>query len=245
MRGDLHRCFTIADVSPEGEASYLLKLDQSLPARAGQFVMVWLPGVDEKPFSVVDDDPLTLLIAVVGPFTTAVVTRSTSDRVWVRGPYGHGFEPEGVHPLLVGGGCGVAPLALLSRQLSNRADEITVAIGASTATRVMLAGRLRALGCKVHVTTDDGSQGDAGTVVEAAMRLIDSGTHDAVYGCGPEDMLISLARSCRAVGVSCQISLERYMRCGIGLCGSCNCGDLLVCHDGPVVSGETFLDALE
>ena len=245
MRGDLHRCFTIADVSPEGEAGSLLTLDQSLPARAGQFVMVWLPGVDEKPFSVVDDDPLTLLIAVVGPFTTAVVNRSTSDRVLVRGPYGHGFEPEGVRPLLVGGGCGVAPLALLSRQLSNRVDEITVAIGASTATRLMLASRFRAFGCKVHVATDDGSQGHAGTVVEAAMRIIDSGTHDAVFGCGPEDMLISLARFCRAVGVSCQVSLERYMRCGIGLCGSCKCGDLLVCHDGPVVSGETFLDALE
>ena len=222
----------------------MLTLDQSLPTLAGQFVMVWLPGLDEKPFSVVDDDPLTLLIAVVGPFTEAMVAKNVGDQVWVRGPYGHGFESEGKHPLLIGGGCGAAPLALLSRQLANRVEAITVAVGASTATRIMLADHFRALGCRVHLATDDGSEGQAGTVVEAAMRLIDSGTPDAVFGCGPEDMLINLARFCCSTGVRCQISLERYMRCGIGVCGSCHCGDLLVCHDGPVVRAETFLNAL-
>jgi dihydroorotate dehydrogenase electron transfer subunit len=132
----------------------------------------------------------------------------------------------------------------LAQQLASQAESVTVVIGAGTATGLMLVDRFTELGCTVHLATDDGSAGRAGTVVEAAMPLIDSGAHDAVYACGPEGMLIGLARSCSSIGMPCQVSLERYMRCGIGLCGSCHCGELLVCYDGPVVNGETFLNSL-
>jgi len=244
MRGDLHRCYTIAKVSPEGQAGATLTLDHSLPAQAGQFVMVWLPGLNEKPFSIVDDDPLTLSISALGPFSTVMVNRTVGDKVWVRGPYGHGFQLMGRRPLLIGGGCGVAPLALLSRQLAESVEDLSVIVGASTASRLMLVERFRALGCRVRLATDDGSAGHRGTVVEAALPVIDSGTVDAVYACGPEGMLITLAQFCTLTGVRCQLSLERYMRCGVGLCGSCHCGGLLVCHDGPVLDAESFLSAL-
>jgi len=245
MKGDLHQCYTVIQALSEGEAALTLTLDHALPAQAGQFVMVWLPGLDEKPFSIMNDSPLTLAVAIVGPFTTALSQKGVGDRIWVRGPYGHGFEAKGQRPLLVGGGCGAAPLALLARQIAPQVKEINVALGASTVSRLMLTERFRALGCRVHLATDDGSAGHAGTIVEAVTPLIEARTVDAVYACGPEGMLVNLARLCTHTEISCQISLERYMRCGIGLCGSCHYGDLLVCQDGPVVLAERWLGAID
>jgi len=243
MRGDLHRCYTVERVVPEGQGGVTLTLDRALPARAGQFVMVWLPGLDEKPFSVMNDDPLALTVAIVGPFTKALSQKRVGDRLWIRGPYGHGFEPEGQRPLLVGGGSGAVPLALLAKEIVARAESITVALGATTAAKLMLGDRFRALGCQVCFATEDGTRGYKGTVVEVVTSTLDAGAVDSVYACGPEGMLRALARLCARKGIPCQVSLERYMRCGMGLCGSCHCGDLLVCRDGPVVRAERWLKA--
>ncbi|MCH5373711.1 MAG: hypothetical protein JJ992_07020, partial [Planctomycetes bacterium] len=80
---------------PEGEAGVTLVLDGALPAQPGQFVMAWLPGVEERPLSVMDDAPLSLTVAAVGPFTQALCALQPGDRLWVRGPYGRGFELAG------------------------------------------------------------------------------------------------------------------------------------------------------
>ena len=146
--------------------------------------------------------------------------------------------------LLVGGGSGSAPLALLAKHFATQVEEVSVVLGAPTASRLILADRFSAFGCKLHTATDDGSRGNAGNAVETAMPLIHSGTVDSVYACGPEDMLISLARLCIGARMPCQVSLERYMRCGMGLCGSCHYGDLLVCRDGPVVEARRWLEAI-
>ena len=244
MRGDLHECYTIEHTLPEGEAAVTLTLDHALPAQAGQFVMIWLPGLDEKPFSIMNDSPLTLAVAIVGPFTTALSQKANGDQIWVRGPYGHGFEVKGRRPLLIGGGSGAAPLILLAKQIIPKVEEISVALGASTASRLMLTERFRALECMIHIATDDGSAGYAGTIVEAVTHLIEARAVDTVYACGPEGMLVNLAQLCMHTGTPCQISLERYMRCGIGLCGSCHCGGLLVCQDGPVIRADRWLEAI-
>ena len=91
------------------------------------------------------------------------------------------------------------------------------------------------------MATEDGTRGYEGTVVEAVAPLLDTQTVDRVYACGPEGMLRKLAMFCNRAGIECQVSLERYMRCGIGLCGSCSCEDLLVCLDGPVVRANMWL----
>ncbi|MFH1927758.1 MAG: hypothetical protein ABIK79_06250, partial [Chloroflexota bacterium] len=95
-----------------------------------------------------------------------------------------------------------------------------------------------------HIATDDGSAGYAGTIVEAVTPLIEARAVDTVYACGPEGMLVNLAQLCMHTGTPCQISLERYMRCGIGVCGSCHCGGLLVCQDGPVIRADRWLEAI-
>ena len=247
--GGLHRAFRVARVVPEGKAGVTLILDACLPTKqgqagvcqAGQFTMVWLPGLEERPFSVMNDDPLSLTIAEVGPFTRALCGLREGDRIWIRGPYGHGFQLLGHSHLLVGGGSGAASLTLLARVARDQGHGVVVALGARTAEQLMLAWRFEELGCQVLVATDDGSAGYHGTVIEAVSEGLADRAFDGVYACGPEPMLLAVARYAETLGLSCQVSLERAMKCGLGICGACHCGDQLVCRDGPVFSGEKLL----
>jgi dihydroorotate dehydrogenase electron transfer subunit len=214
-------------------------------AEPGQFAMVWLPGVDEKPFSLVRADPVTLTIARVGPFTEALFDLSAGDRLWLRGPLGRPFTlPVGVGSprpgdgqapiLLVAGGYGVAPLHYLARRARAAGWEVSTVIGARTAGDVVFADRFSALGSQVFVTTDDGSLGEEGLATDAADRLLDHRDYQAIYACGPEPMLEAVARLAQRHRLPAQLSYERYMRCSFGVCGSCAREGWLVCRDGPV-----------
>ena len=209
-------------------------LDGVMDARPGQFVMAWLPGVDEKPFSLMDAEPLTLAVADVGPFTAAMSQLNVGDRLWLRGPFGRGFELRGERLLLVAGGYGAAPLAYLAREALNQKKLVTALIAARTKELLLLADHFAELGCDVLVCTDDGSDGRHMLADEAAALALERGAHDGIYACGPAAMLDALERLARERGLPAQLSREAYMRCGIGVCGSCTCGDQLVCRDGPV-----------
>jgi len=218
-----------------------LILDGAMPAHPGQFVMVWLPGIGERPFSLMDDDPASLTVARVGPFTSALCELQPGDRLWLRGPYGNGFELAGRRHLLVGGGCGAVPLALLAKVARARGHQVIAALGARTAGLLMLRWRFEALGCQVMVATEDGSVGQVGTVLDAVQQLLDDGWPDGVYACGPEPMLRAVVRRADSLGLPCWVSMERMMKCGIGVCGTCHFGDRLVCRDGPVFEGSRVL----
>jgi dihydroorotate dehydrogenase electron transfer subunit len=236
----LHCRMYVAQVEAAGSAGVTLRLDEGLLAEPGQFVMLWLPGIEERPFSIVDDDPLTLAVAAVGPFTRAVQGLAAGDPVWVRGPYGRGFPSVAGRHLLVGGGSGAAGLGLLAKRLRAGGQEAVVALGARSAGGLMLADRFAELGCAVRLATDDGSRGFHGTALAAVEDLLVAGWPDAIYGCGPEPMLRALAANEVAAGVPLWVSLERTMKCGIGVCGNCHCGDRMVCADGPVFDRTTF-----
>lgn len=226
---------TVAERMPAGSRGVTVELGLRLEARAGQFVMVWLPGLDEKPFSLVDDDPVTLTVVRVGPFTERMQGVQAGDRLYLRGPLGNGFSLAGERPLLIGGGCGAAPLAFLARQLRSQRRPVTVALGARTAAELLLERRFRALGVQLLLCSEDGSAGERGLVTEMVERRLADGEHDRVYACGPVPMLQKVTELCLAYGVRGELSWEAYMRCGIGVCGSCDRGDgLLVCRDGPV-----------
>jgi dihydroorotate dehydrogenase electron transfer subunit len=228
-------------VTDESPTVRTFVLDLRLEADPGQFVMAWLPGVDEKPFSLVRADPVTLTIARVGPFTTAVHALAAGDRLWLRGPLGHGFTlpPYPISGrqsplLLVGGGYGVAPLSFLAERALPAGWEVGVVIGARTAADVVLAARFAALGARVAVTTEDGSLGQQGVATDAAHHLLVAQDYEALYACGPEPMLEAVERLARNHRLPAQLSYERTMRCGFGVCGSCARGGWLVCRDGPV-----------
>ncbi len=226
---------------PEGQAGVTLILDGELPALPGQFAMVWLPGIEERPFTLMDDDPASLTVADIGPFTHALCALQPGERLWLRGPFGRGFELRGERPLLLGGGSGAASLTLLAKAARRQGQKVRAALGARRGELLMLPWRFEGLGCRVILATDDGSRGYRGTVLAAVDELLQDGGADGIYACGPEPMLRAVVRRAAELDLPCQVSLERVMRCGLGVCGSCACGDRLVCSDGPVFAGAEAL----
>jgi dihydroorotate dehydrogenase electron transfer subunit len=209
-------------------------MEAAIEAHPGQFIMVWLPRVDEKPFSLVDAEPVTITVARVGSFTEKLHRLRIGDKIWLRGPLGHGFELRGEHILLIGGGYGVAPLAFLAQRAVGGRQRVTAVIGARSVADLVFPQRFAELGCSVVLATEDGSAGAWGLATDAAEPLLERDEIDAVYACGPEAMLDKVLELCRGRGLSCQLSLEEYIRCGLGVCGSCQREGVLVCRDGPV-----------
>jgi dihydroorotate dehydrogenase electron transfer subunit len=241
MNTSLPQVAHIASITAESARVRTLVLDRCLQSDPGQFVMAWLPGLDEKPFSLVRADPVTLTVARVGPFSAAIHTLNPGDPLWIRGPLGRPFTlPDSRLPipdfrlLLIGGGYGVAPLYFLAERAIAAGWAVGIVIGAKTAADVVFAERFAALGSQVAIATDDGSLGQHGLATEAAARLLDAQHHQAIYACGPEPMLDAVELLAGVRRLPAQLSYERYMRCGMGVCGSCARKGWLVCRDGPV-----------
>jgi len=212
--------------------------DAELPdARPGQFIMLWLPGVDEKPMSIAAPSPLTVTVARVGQFTTALYQQKVGDLLGWRGPYGHGFTLNNDSPaLLISGGSGVGPIYFLASRAIEGGIPTTVAIGARTAAALPCIKQFRDRGADLLIATDDGSMGYEGYVTSLVEDTIANWSEQKpkIYACGPEGMLVATHRLCREHGIDGQLSLERYMKCGFGICGQCAIDGLLVCKDGPV-----------
>lgn len=235
MAEALHNAARIQEKVQENRTTVSLVLDAEMEAVPGQFAMVWLPGMDEKPFSIAGARPLTFAISRVGPFSETLHALSAGATIWVRGPFGRGYSLTRARTLLVGGGYGAAPLCFLAAALRERGAHVEAALGARTAADLLYGMRFAAQGVPVHAATEDGSGGARGRVTDIVTPLLDAGRFERVCACGPEGMLESLAALCARAGVPAELSYEAYMRCGIGLCGSCEHGGRLVCMDGPVL----------
>ncbi len=235
---------TILEIREENPRTRTFVLDTCLEATPGQFVMAWLPRFDEKPFSLVSPEPVTLMVAAVGPFTRLLHEKTVGESLWIRGPFGQGFQvpADQRRVALVGGGYGVAPLLWLARRLRGQAQEVTVLLGARTAQELLYTDAFQALAqetgptrFRLQVTTEDGSAGQPGLVTSALEPLLARGDVEGIYACGPHGMLEALARLARQHRVPAQLSWEAYMRCALGLCGSCEHDGALLCLDGPVL----------
>ncbi|MFH1447380.1 MAG: dihydroorotate dehydrogenase electron transfer subunit [Candidatus Micrarchaeota archaeon] len=224
----------ITNVDVENKKVKTFRLDLAIDAKPGQFVMVWIPGVDEKPFCVAGVDPLRLTVANVGPFSKRIHTLHTGDSLWVRGPFGNGFSIKGKKAMLVGGGYGVAPMRFLAERTMGEHIETRFIAGAKTKGELLT----RPIAGDVIVCTDDGSEGERGFVTDYLKKEIHNFFPDCVYACGPEIMLLKILEMCDESGIETQLSLERYMKCGFGICGQCSIGGLMVCKDGPVFTGK-------
>jgi NAD(P)H-flavin reductase len=239
--------------------------------RAGQFYMLatrerWSER-DERPFlprafsvadAVEDDEGLRLdfLLDDVGPATERLGALAPGEEVWVNGPLGHPFSapaelaPGAAGAILVGGGIGVAPLAILRRQLSEH----------GVGTRILLGFRDRRHSgglddlfacCEVRLASEDGHAGHAGYVTDLLGVMLQGDDADSavVYACGPPAMLEAVRLMCATAGVACELAMESPMACGYGACFGCAVplaegGYMRLCVDGPVVKGEQVETAL-
>ncbi|MFH1750591.1 MAG: dihydroorotate dehydrogenase electron transfer subunit [Candidatus Micrarchaeota archaeon] len=231
--------FTISKIEPENYRVKTFFFKEFFPSKPGQFAMIWLPGIDEKPMSINSGEPFSISFAAVGEFSNALSKCKVGDKVGVSGPYGTAFELKGKNILLVGGGYGVVPLRFLAQEAKRKGGVKCVAIvGAKTEKDLLFEKRLEKEGCRVLVSTDDGSKGFKGNAVQLAEKLISENKFDVIYSCGPEKMMFHLSKLAKKHNIPCFVSAERYMKCGIGICGACTIGGLMSCKDGPVIDAK-------
>ena len=224
-----------------------LLLGQKLPdIKPGQFVQVKVknspPTFLRRPFSIHDVDyaenTINLYIKIAGPGTEKLSEAKVGDRLDVVFPLGNSFIiTENKNVLLVGGGCGVAPLLLLAKTLEKNGNKVTTLIGGRCRSDVYEVSNYFVSG-KLLCTTEDASFGEKGFVTNHSLFKAPDQVFDRYYACGPEPMLKAVARIARERNIECEVSLENTMACGFGVCLCCVVdtitGNRCVCTEGPV-----------
>lgn len=233
----------------------------------GQFVHVKpesrLVPYLRRPFSIYDvpetpSGAVDLLFTVIGSGTAALAALRPGDRLSVLGPLGRTFTlpADGTVTVLVAGGIGVAPFPDLARRvIAGGADptrDVIAVLGARTRDLLYCRDDFARLRVPVHVATDDGSEGFRGNAVQCAARVLDGlGERPArVYGCGPEPMLRALQALCVERKIPGELSIDRRMACGVGICRSCvvrvadgsatGWHNEATCREGPVFDTATL-----
>jgi NAD(P)H-flavin reductase len=205
----------------------------------------WGGGADERPFlsrafSVAryEDGRSQFLLEDVGPGTRRLCELGVGERLWLAGPFGRPFAgpADGRRAIIVGGGVGIAPLAILQDALEAAGAQSTVLLGFRDRERVAGAELLR----DAVVASDDGSAGHHGLVTDLLERELAADAAATVYACGPTGMLEGVRALCERGAVPAQLALESGMACGYGACFGCvvptRDGQYLrVCVDGPVI----------
>jgi len=215
--------------------------EHEIEIEPGQFVMLWLPGIDEKPFAISYQNKKEIGISIQhrGKFTEAMEKLKKGNLVGIRGPFGKAFETKGVKKaVIVSGGCGAAAISLLAKKLKSQKTKTKFILGAKTKSELLMEKKLKPL-CELQITTDDGSHGIKGFTTQELEKILQKEKVDCVFSCGPEKMMQKVFQLCEKHKTKCQLSLERFMKCGgMGICGACEIDGWLVCKDGPVFSNE-------
>ncbi len=221
----------------------ILSGDTSAITAPGQFVNIKLDGFFlRRPISVCDcdDKTLTIIYKVVGKGTETMSRMASGEKLDILTGLGNGYDLtlSGENPVLLGGGVGVPPMYKLAKELVAQGKSVTVILGFNTKNECFYEQEFLALGCKVLVTTADGSYGIHGFVTHALKDV----SYTYFYTCGPEPMLKAV---CSAAETSGQLSFEERMGCGFGACMGCSCKTLTgykrICKDGPVMKKEEIL----
>ena len=213
-------------------------MEGDLPS-PGQFLMVWNFN-DEKPMSIssidLENSEIGITVKNIGQFTGEVHNLNVGGYLGLRGPYGHGFNiPKNKEILAIGGGVGMAPIAAFTdAALEN--NKVDVVCAAVTKNELLFEDRLIESGADVYNVTDDGSSGYKGFATNRTTDLLESNKYDFAVVCGPEVMMKPIYDILEENNITSEYSLERYMKCAIGICGQC-CVDKIgwrICKEGPV-----------
>jgi dihydroorotate dehydrogenase electron transfer subunit len=240
-----HEVYRITEIKDEAKDVKTFRFDKNIIALPGEFVMVWLPDVSENPFSISYYNPLGITVKKVGDensFTSRLFKLKIGDRLWFRGSYGSQFPTYPVgnsfhykNIYLMGGGTGAIPLALFSEVRAILGFFPTVFLGAKTKDDIIFEERFRKFSKKLLISTEDGSSGYKGLVTDL-FNEVEIDPNPLFYICGPEKMMFTAAEKAMKYTdkENVFLSLERYMKCGRGLCGSCEVNGYRTCVDGPV-----------
>jgi NAD(P)H-flavin reductase len=202
---------------------------------------------------------LDFLVEGVGPGTDRLCDLEAGENVWVAGPLGNSFStpkeanPDAAGAILVGGGIGIAPMAIWRRRLVEKGIPLRVLLGFRNEQH---SGGLDELFCAggtlcpdVRLATEDGHAGHQGYVTDllATMLAGDDATSAVVYSCGPPAMLEAVRTMCAEHEVACELAMESPMACGFGACFGCavpmpDGGYMRLCVDGPIVRGDAVLE---
>lgn len=253
--------YRVADRTAETHDCVTLRLEPARdplpPFQPGQFTMLAVPGIGEVAISIsgdpaVQDGTLTHTIRAVGAVSSALYGAPVGTPLGVRGPFGTTWDlasATGRDLVIVAGGVGMAPLrpVVLGALAGRRAyRDVYLIAGARTPAELLFRSELEAWSgrsdIEVELTIDQpaaGWGGQVGFVTEPLARLPVDPARTTAFLCGPEPMIRFAAQVLLRKGIGAgdiRVSLERNMKCGIGLCGHCQLGPILVCRDGPVVS---------
>lgn len=188
-----------------------------------------------------------ILFRVLGKGTQYIASLEAGAEIDVIGPLGNGFDIFSLkkNVVLIGGGAGIAPLLALAESIRSKSENITAVIGANDKNGVLIKKELTSIGCKVFVSTDDGSMGMKGKATDALKKLVKDGQSlytTQIFACGPRPMIKALQSLVKDLKVPAQASLEEWMACGVGACFGCTIkttkGNKKVCSDGPVFNIE-------
>ncbi len=229
MRTELPRIFEVSCVRAEGKGQQSIFLKGDLCCTPGQFVMVWLPGVDEKPMAIsyAGNNEFAFAYHTIGTFTEACDKLKAGDNIGIRGPYGNSFSVR-ENAVVVAGGVGMSSVSTLIDVLKNP----VILHGARDKDHLMYLSRYKDK--EMICATDDGSYGHKGYITDVLRDILTLRKVGVVYTCGPELMIKKVVEICSEFGVDCEASLERYMKCGFGICGNCLIDDNILCTEGPI-----------
>ncbi|MFP4005263.1 MAG: dihydroorotate dehydrogenase electron transfer subunit [Candidatus Hadarchaeia archaeon] len=238
----------VVDETPKIKTFYVRSPRVASESEPGQFVMLWVVGEDEIPIAVSEvrnEDIVGLTVEKVGDATSELHSLGVGDLIGIRGPYGRGFGLLGEKFLMIGGGCGMGPLFYAIQRAFDMKKDIEVLISAKTDSDLLFRSRVKDMDVDLMVSTEDGSAGIEGVTTDVLENSSLSWDYDSCLICGPERMMKLSAEFVRERGVPVQVSLNRYMKCGIGICGQCTIdpsGDR-VCEEGPVFNYEDIRDS--
>ena len=215
----------------------------------GEFVMIW-NFENEKPMSIsqINDNELAVSVKNIGKFTSKLHNLEIGDEIGVRGSYGNGFKcdlKEG-NVVLIGGGVGMAPINSLASSLSSDIN-VSVISAAQNSEEVLFFDLESQSNVSFYPCTDDGSLGFEGFATDCLSDLLKSSSYDYAFCCGPEVMMNGIFNILEASSIPAQYSLERYMKCALGLCGQC-CVDKKgwrICVEGPVFKNNQIKEITE
>lgn len=231
---DIPGIMEISDAVQEGKGQKSFFFRHPINCKPGQFIMVWLPGIDEKPMAVSywNKNEFAFTSQAIGKFTSALDKMKKGGKLGIRGPYGNSFSTKN-NACVVAGGVGLSSVSTLIDKLKNP----LIIYGARSMNHLIYLKRYKDK--NTIITTDDGSFGRKGFTTDILDEVLSKNKKiRVVYTCGPEMMMKKIFEICQRHDVQLEASLERYMACGFGICGKCMINDRICCIDGPIFNSR-------